>query len=151
MEVTWERKTNHTALIIVFSTVFILSVLFLILFFTLFDKKATDTFVKTDATIVYIQEKTVGSDYEYTVYIDYEYPTGGVKYENREYGMYNSFMKIGDTVSVFVNPDNPEEFVCHTIDDIVFPILCGIFAVIGLVGIVFSVKKIKSAKKEKEE
>lgn len=61
----------------------------------------------TKATIVRIEEEydTLNEQYEHKVYVDYE--LDGVKWENIEYGAYDSSMKVGDTVKVIYDMKDP--------------------------------------------
>ena len=65
-------------------------------------------YLSTTGTIAEIREEYSGSeDIDHCVYVDYE--VGGKKYEHAQFGSYSSSMKVGDSVTVLFNPENPEE------------------------------------------
>ena len=72
-------------------------------------------------------------------------------YENKKYNKYDSSMKIGKIVTIYVNPDNPEEFMSDNSDNFMFLVISGIFVVIGLVGLIYNIKKLVELKRRKEE
>ncbi|MBQ6569575.1 MAG: DUF3592 domain-containing protein [Clostridia bacterium] len=66
-------------------------------------------YIETEAVIENIIEEYDSADeeYEYTVYV--KYVVDGKQYSNIQYPGYSSSMKIGDTVTVEYNRDNPSE------------------------------------------
>lgn len=62
-------------------------------------------YVTTEAEIVKINEHISGWRRTHTVYVNYEYEDNA--YENITYNSYNSSMRIGQTISIYVDPANP--------------------------------------------
>ena len=148
MKVTSVKKLNHGSLIIIFSLVLLLAIVFLILSVCVLNQKIPENYVETQATIKKIDEfENIDNEIEYTVFIDYQF--GSQNYENKEYGKHDTSMKIGDKVNIFVNPDSPDEFMTDNSDDFIFLLLSIVFIVIGLGGIIINVKQIVDEKRRK--
>lgn len=104
--------------------------------------------IEVEAKIVNIEEEKTGEDadgldtYDYHVYVDYT-DKDGVEHSNVESYKYSSSMKVGDTINVEYNPENPEEIVHQSlIGDI-------IFIIVGLVCVIVSIVKIVKTIKNK--
>ena len=69
--------------------------------------KPDEDYLTTQGTIIRIEEywDTIDDTYSYTPIINYE--VNGVKYDNIEYGAYDSSMKVGDKVTVYYSPTDP--------------------------------------------
>ena len=136
--------------IIIFLTVLIFGILFLTLF-SKFNKPVPENYVETKATIIRIEkelsptyDETDGfdaADYEYTVFVEYTY--NGKTYSEKEYGSYNSSMKEGDTVILYVNPDEPDDFMCEPVNGFIWVIIGIVIIIVGIGGIGFSIYKKK--------
>lgn len=146
---TVTKLTNIPALI-GFSVVTLLAIAFMVLSFTILGTKIPENYVKTEAEIVEIHEDIdINNDRTYTVYIDYTFD--GTEYTHKEYGKYDSSMDNGGKVYIFVNPDNPEQFMTDTSGNIFFVILSAVFLAIGVGGVIYNVKKLNDLKKRSEE
>lgn len=110
--------------------------------------KDVDSFSETQAEITSIDEEEIldGSDsssYEYTVKV--KYMVNGVEYTDIDYGSYSSSMKVGDSVTVLYNPENPADIQAPGADKVPYIVLAGgIIAM--LAGVVFVVKGRKGTK-----
>ena len=138
------------------STVFFLGVLifgiiFLALGIKLNLQKIPEYYVETEAEITRIDEilmpgtyndslPTAG-DYEHHVYIKYSYK--GKSYKEIEYGKYDSSMEEGDIVLLYLNPDNPNEFICDPKGNFMFIIVGFIVVLVGLGGVGYNIYKRK--------
>ena len=103
--------------------------------------KDKDTvYEKVDATIVNIEEYYDNNleEYSHTVYVDYE--VDGVKYTNKEYGSYESSMKIGDTVKGQYDVNTPELIQAEGSENIPY-----IIGGVGLVVLAFGIFKLIKA------
>jgi len=103
--------------------------------------------IKVDAIIVNIVEEDIGLDadginqYDYHVYVDYT-DNEGVIHSNIESYNYSSSMKVGDTVEVEYNPNNPDELVHQSlVGDIIFIIIGLACIILSLIKIVSTIKK----------
>ena len=144
------NKFRFLTSMIVFSFVLIFGILFLTLF-SKFNKAIPENYIETKATITRIEEELSptydeidgfdASDYQYTVFVEYTYR--GETYSEKEYGNYNSSMKEGDVVLVYVDPDAPDDFMCESVDDFVFIIIGIVIVAVGIGGIGFNVYKKK--------
>lgn len=102
--------------------------------------KDKDTvYEKVDATIVNIEEYYDNNleEYSHTVYVDYE--VDGVKYTNKEYGSYDSSMKIGDTVKGQYDVNTPELIQAEGSENIPY-IIGGVGLIVLAVGILKLIK-----------
>ena len=150
MEAKTVNKINGISAIVVFAVVLVLGIAFLVGFLAL-NKKVPENFVETEAKIVRIEkelspvyDETDGiteDDYEYKVFIDYSYEDK--TFTEVEYPGYNSSMKEGGTVKIYVNPENPTDFVGDKSGDIGFIIAGGVVILIGAGGLVYSIIKRK--------
>jgi len=83
--------------------------------------------VKTTATIV-----SIGGGGRYSS-VTVAFEAGGETYTG-QLGYYSSFMRVGDSVSVYYNPDNPMDFKADTwLLPILFTSLGAFFLLLGLV------------------
>lgn len=146
------KKFNFIKSIVVFSVVLVFGIGFMFFAVKINNQKVPENYIETNATIVRIEEELSptfdrsegtpdAGDYEHTVFVDYTY--NGNTYSNRQYANYDSSMKVGDTVSVFVDPDDPETFMCDTSGDYVFIIVSAVVILVGIGGIAYSVIKKK--------
>lgn len=144
---------NFIRAIVVFSLVLVIGIAFLV-FFLFFNKPIPENYVETNAKIIRIEEELSPTydesdginddDYEHRVFVEYSY--NDKTYTEKEYGNYNSNMKVGDTVIVYVNPDDPEEFMSDPSGSTIFIIVGIIVILVGLGGLVFNfLKKKKGA------
>ncbi|MBO5376098.1 MAG: DUF3592 domain-containing protein [Bacilli bacterium] len=115
-----------------------------------FTKNSNDDFMKkaveTSAEIVRIKEKydSLDEDYEYTVYVEFD--VDGLTYEGI-LNEYHSGMREGDKVTIYYDPQDPENFRSGS-DFLVFiPLIVGvIFAIVGSFLLIFAIKKSKKIK-----
>lgn len=150
MQASTVKKFNFVRSVIAFSVVLLAGIAFLALFLTL-SKPIPENFVETEATITRIEEEesptydgTDGfdaTDYEYHVFVEYTY--GGETYSECEYGNYDSSMKEGDKVLLYVDPDSPTDFMCDPSDNSTFVIVGIVIILVGLGGLVFTIVKKK--------
>ena len=148
MKASTVKKINHIPLIIVFSFVLIFGIIFLILSFSVLNQKIPENCVEVTAEISYINEIEIDNDFHYEVFINYSYD--GQSFENQEYDKYDSSMKAGKTVTIFVNPDNPSEYYSDDSDNFVFPLIGGVVIVIGVGGLAFNIVQLIKMKRREE-
>lgn len=98
-------------------------------------------YLETTGTIVEIEEFYNISEEttDHTVYVDYE--AEGQKFEHAQYGSYSSSMNIGDSVTVFYDPANPEQIQAEGFEIIPY-VIGGAGVVAILLGGFFLVRKI---------
>ena len=150
MKTTFVNKFHFVRGIIIFSTILIIGILFLTLFPKL-NKPIPENYVETKATIIRIEEELSptyddidgfdATDYEYTVFVEYTY--NGKTYSEKEYGSYDSSMKEGDTVTLYVNPDEPDDFMCEPVNNSILVIIGIVIVVVGIGGLGFTIYKKK--------
>lgn len=144
------RKIYRIPLIVGFSIFFVISLIFLILSFSILKEEVPENYVEVEATIVEIKEtfiRNYGEDeYQYEVFISYSY--GEEEFPYVSYNKYNSFMKKGDKVVIFVDPDTPSLYMSDPSDNFLFSLISGIFVIAGAVGIIVNVKKYNEGKEE---
>jgi len=99
------------------------------------------TAVGGEATIVDIY-KSVDSDGDTSHTVMVEYSVDGKKYKGT-LDYYTAGMGVGDNVKIFYDPNNPNDFIGDgsNIGMLIFVILGSVFATIGTVFIVISIKK----------
>lgn len=150
MEYRTARKINSIPALIGCILVTILATLFLVLSLFVFKAEIPENYVEVTAKIenIYEHYDELNDEYEYDVRIGYTY--NNVEYNDKEYHKYDFTMKTGSEVLIYVNPDNPSEFYEDTNDSFIFPLLSGIFAVAGIVGCVYNIKKLKELKRREE-
>ena len=83
---------------------------------------------------IYIDEENLNEDeqYNYTVYVDYE--VDGKEYKNIELNSYNSSMKIGQTIEIQYDLNNPSKIQGQNGKTFIL-----IFIVIGSLVIIFGI------------
>ena len=150
MKTSSVNKFRFITSIIVFSFVLIFGIAFLTLF-SKFNKPVPENYVETKATITRIEEELSPTydasdglgpeDYNYTVFVKYEY--NGETYSEKEYGNYDSSMKEGDTVVLYVNPDEPDDFMSDPSGGFTFVIVGIVIILVGVGGLGFSIYKKK--------
>ena len=94
-------------------------------------------FVETTGTIVNIVEEYSSFDdsNNYQVFVDYS--VDGKDYKNVEYGAYNSKMKVGDSVTILYNQDDPTDITSPGSDKVVYFVLAaGILSLLVGVGLI---------------
>ncbi len=144
------NKFNFITSVIVFSLILVFGIGFLTLFL-IFNKDVPENYIEENATITEIEKELSpvydesdgidDSDYEYRVFVEYSY--NDKLYTEKEYGRYDSKMKKGDKVIVYINPDNPEEFMSDTSGDFVFVIIGIVIILVGAGGIGYNIFKKK--------
>ncbi len=82
--------------------------------------------------ITNITEDIIGEDREYHVYVTYK--VAGTKYEDVEYGSYNSSMKVGDRVTVYYDPADPSHYQAKGFETVPY-----VFGGVGAAAVIFSV------------
>ncbi len=88
--------------------VFALACLFFIIFCAVcLAQRSGITFAETEGVIVDITSDYIGEEQQHYVYVDYT--ADGIEYNNVRYNEYNAWMKIGDTVTVNYNVENPTQ------------------------------------------
>ncbi len=120
--------------------------------------KIPDNFVTIEATVTEIRQYEnpmyipgdSDSDlerYEYKAIIEYTYD--GKTYSNIESPEYDSSMNEGDTLTLYINPDNPEDIRTDSSGAVIFIVIGAVILLAGVGGLGYSVyKKIKSKEKE---
>lgn len=144
------NKFRFIRSIIVFSFVLIFGIVFLTVFLK-FNKPVPENYVETEATITGIEEELspvcdtsdgIGpDDYEHRVFVQYTY--NGVIYSEKEYGNYASSMKEGDTVLLYVDPDEPDRFMSDPAGAFVYVIIGIVIILAGIGGLGFNIYKKK--------
>lgn len=72
-------------------------------------KNVEENWDTATATVCRIDsEEDSDGDIDYTVYVDYTY--GGQTFYGKRLNSYSSSMRIGNSVPIYVNPENPSEF-----------------------------------------
>lgn len=153
MEVKKARKINAAIYLPAFIGITIFGIVFLILSIVLTSKGIPSNYVKTEATIVNIVEVpdptcTLADDYcspTYEAYVDYTYD--GAAYSDVKINYYQSSMKVGDNINIYVNPDNPAEFETKT-PNFLFYIFGGSIIAIGVAGVTYQIIRLRKNKKE---
>lgn len=105
------------------------------------------TAVETSATITDIQSYSdTNGDIQYDVYIAFD--VDGKRYSGR-LNAYSSSMDVGEAVSIYYDPDNPNEFMygSATVGFIIFIALGGLFSLVGLGIVISSIMKKKKKKR----
>lgn len=97
-------------------------------------------YIQITGTVAEINEYyDFDGELQHSVFVDYE--VDGQKYEHAEYGSYSSSMKVGDTVGVYYNPEEPEHIQAEGFRTIPYVIGgAGVAAV--LLGVFLLVKKV---------
>lgn len=104
--------------------------------------KATITRIEEELSPTYDKSDGLGpDDYEYTVFVKYEY--NGETYSEKEYGNYDSSMKEGDTVLLYIDPDEPDDFMSDPAGDFVFVIVGIVVILVGIGGLGINIYKKK--------
>ena len=150
MKATVVNKSRFIISITTFSFALLFGIVFLTLFLN-FKKEVPENYVETKAKIIRIEEElspaydeTDGiddSDYEHSVFVEYSY--NGKTYTEKEYSNYNSDMKKGDSVVLYLNPDAPEEFISDPSDNFIFIIVGIVIILIGIGGLGYNIYKKK--------
>ena len=125
-----------------------------IVFFALSSKlinPVPENYVETKATITRIEEELspafdasdgIGpDDYEHRVFVAYTY--NGETCSGKEYGNYDSSMKEGDTVLLYIDPDEPDVFVSDPSGGFVYMMIGIVIILAGIGGIGFNIYKKK--------
>ena len=143
METTIVKKPNGIA---GFAFILVLGIVFLVIAISL-NKPIPENYIETQAVITRIDEvllptydKTDGigpEDFEYHVFVEYSYD--GKTYSDCEYGNYDSSMNKGDTVILYLNPDNPSQFMTDPSGNSIFVIISIVVIVVGIIGLGYSI------------
>ena len=97
-------------------------------------------YIQITGTVAEINEYyDFDGELQHSVFVDYE--VDGQKYEHAEYGSYSSSMKVGDTVGVYYNPEEPEHIQAEGFKTIPY-VVGGAGIVAILVGGFLLVKKV---------
>lgn len=97
-------------------------------------------YIQITGTVAEIEEYyDFDGELQHTVFVDYE--VDGQKYEHTQYGSYSSSMKVGDTVNIFYNPEEPEHIQAEGFKTIPY-VIGGAGVVAILVGGFLLVKKV---------
>lgn len=148
MKVATVKKINHIPQLIAFLFMILFGVGFMALSLFVLNQKVPENYVKVNAEISYINEYLEFDELRYDVYINYTY--NEQDYLNKEYNKYNSSMKAGDIVEIYVNPDNPEEFATDNSGDFIFAILSGAIILVGVIGVGYNIKKLVESKRSEK-
>ena len=150
MKVSSVNKYRFVTSVIVFSFVLVFGIAFLTLF-TKFSKPVPENYIETQATITMIEEELapvydesdgIGpDDYEHRVFIEYTF--NDQTYSEKEYGNYDSSMKEGDTVLVYVDPEKPDDFMSDPAGGFVFVIVGIVIILAGIGGLGYNIYKKK--------
>ena len=142
------NKIRFITSVIAFTLVLAFGIAFLTLY-SKFNKPVPENYIETRATITRIEEEQspfydksdgIGpDDYEYHVFVEYTY--NGETYSEKEYGNYDSSMKTGDTVLLYVNPEAPDDFMSDPSGGFVYVIIGIVIILIGIGGIGYNIKK----------
>lgn len=150
MEAKTVKTFNFIRSVIIFSVVLAFGIAFLA-FFLCFNEAVPENYVEVQAKIIRIEEELSpvydesdgldASDYEHRVFITYSYE--GQTYTEKEYGNYDSGMKEGDNVTVYLNPDDPDDFMSDPSGSSVFVIVGIVIILAGAGGLGYSIFKKK--------
>ena len=153
MELKTVNKINFIRNIILFAFALVFGIAFLIGAILLTNQTIPENFVETQAKIIRIEEELrpgydesdgIGvDDYDHRVFVSYTFE--GKTYDECEYGNYDSAMKEGDTVVLFVDPASPEEFISDPSGSGLFVVIGAVIILIGIGGIAFNINKKKKA------
>lgn len=132
--------------IIFFSFVLVLGIAFFTVSLKLI-KPVPENYVEIKAIITRIEEELSPSydksdgigpdDYEHHVFVKYTY--NGETYSEKEYGNYDSSMKEGDTVFLYINPEEPDAFKSDPSGSIIFMIIGIVIILAGIGGIGYNI------------
>lgn len=151
MKTSVVKKFSFIRSVAVFSGVLLFGIVFLTAFLLL-QKPIPENYVETSAKIVKIEatlsptydpaEPLDDAAYDHTVFVEYSF--GGKTFSEVEYPGYDSSMKEGGTVTVFVNPDDPSEFMSDSSGNLGFIIAGVVVILIGAGGLGYTIfKKVK--------
>lgn len=150
MKASTVNKTRRITSIISFSLVLVFGIAFLSLFLAL-KQDVPENYIEAKATIIRIEKELSptcdesdgldDSDYEHQVFVEYSY--NGETYTEKEYGNYDSGMKKGDTVLVYLNPEDPGDFMSDPSGNFVFVIVGIVVILVGAGGLGYSIYKKK--------
>lgn len=150
MKASAVKKFSFIRSVVVFSVVLLCGIAFLTAFLLL-KKPIPENYVETSAKIVRIDETLSptydpaeplnDAAYEHTVFVEYSFD--GKNFSEVEYPRYDSSMKEGDTVVLFVNPEDPSEFMSDPSGDFGFIIAGIVIILIGAGGLGYTIFKKK--------
>lgn len=92
------------------------------------------------------EDRNVNGDLEYRAYVSYTYD--GTDYEDIYLDFFSNSMREGDEITLFCDPEEPEEVMGKSWGSFVSLILIGLGAVFVLVGLFFAIAKIREGKQE---
>lgn len=146
MEVKKVRRIQSAIQIPGFIVITLLGIAFMVLSILAGTQKIPESFVLTDASIVRIDRIETGTDdnEEYRVFMRYDY--GEYHSEEAEYPHYDSSMKTGDHVSIYVDPADPSVYQVEQKMTFLPILFSGVFILIGIIGIVYYAKKFSKNK-----
>lgn len=146
MKTAFVNKISFIRSTILFSFVLIFGIVFLTIFSKL-NKPVPENYIETGAVITRIEEELspacdtfdgIGpDDYEHRVFVEYTY--NGVIYSEKEYGNYVSSMKEGDTVRLYIDPDDPESIMSDPAGAFVYLIIGIVIILAGIGGLGFNI------------
>ena len=98
-------KVSTKTFLIIAGALFLIASIVLVLFFV--SSKKPEGYIEITGTIERITENrdVVTGTWEHHVFVNYVYE--GVKYSNIEIDSYSGTMLVGQTIQLFMNPNNP--------------------------------------------
>ncbi len=150
MKAKYVNKIKSINTVIVFSIVLLFGIIFLTFAVKLTQQTIPENYIEVEAKIMRIEETLSpmyvdsggtpdASDYEHHVFVKYSYY--GKNYSDLEYGNYSSSMQEGDTVLLYIDPDNPAEFISDPSGNIMFIIIGIVVILIGAGGLGYLIYK----------
>ena len=96
-------------------------------------------YLTTQGTIVSIIEDYDATDDSFISRVLINYEVNGIKYEDVEYGAYDSSMKVGDQVTVYYEEENPTHIQAEGYTKVPYVVLP--FALLSTIGGIIAVIK----------
>ena len=146
------RRINGGVSLAISCFALIFGILFFAFGLKLSQQKIPENYVETPATIARIEETLLPGctganieDYEYRVFVAYSY--GGQTFAEAEYSRYDSSMKEGDTVLLYLNPDDPAEFMADPSGSLVYAAIGAAILLGSVGGIGYNIAQIRKGKR----
>lgn len=150
MKASSVNKYRFISSVIVFSLILAFGIAFLASFLIL-NKDVPEDYIRTEGIITRIEEELLPGydstdgigpeDYNHSVFISYS--SGGRDFTDCEYPGYDSSMKEGGKVILYVNPGDPSDFMADPSGDFVFVIVGIVVILIGAGGLFCNIYKKK--------
>lgn len=135
-----KRRGERSALSLLFALIGLLFV-GVAIFYAVSFNNASSKGIKTDATIVKI-DSYYTTDHDKRHVVTVEFQVQGETYRG-ELNEYSSSMKVGQTVPVYYNPENPNEFVHGKISWVLLLCFGGMGSIVTFIGLYTGITAIR--------